>query len=66
VIADEAAPIVEEKTNKSRSFSHRLAKDGDDAMFEPTRKCWSELQKALKLHPANESAKYILRVDVVP
>lgn len=64
LIADEAAQIVEDKTDKARSFSHRLAGEGDDAMFLSTRKCWSELQKALKAHASNEAAKYILRVDV--
>ena len=67
VIADEAAPVLEHKTDKSRSFSHRLAKEGDaegdGAMFLSTRKCWSELQNALKVHSLN-NAKYILRVDV--
>jgi hypothetical protein len=64
VIADEAAPIVEEKTDKTRSFSHRLASEDDGAMFLSTRKCWSELQTALKMNSANQESKYILRVDV--
>jgi hypothetical protein len=63
-MADEAASIVEKKTDKSRSFSHRLAEDGSSAMFLSTRKCWSELQKALKAHIANPKFKYILKVDV--
>jgi hypothetical protein len=64
LIADEAAQIVKGKTDNMRSFSHRLAGDNDEAMFLSTRKCWSDLQKALKTHAANEDAKYILRVDV--
>jgi hypothetical protein len=64
LIADEAAQLVENNTNKTRSFSHRLADQNDDAMFLSTRKCWSELQRALKAHAANDHAKYILRVDV--
>jgi hypothetical protein len=64
VIADQAAPIVESNTDKTRSFSHRLADDDDEAMFLPNRKCWSELQKKLKAHAAKEKSKYILRVDV--
>jgi hypothetical protein len=63
-IADEAAPIVETQTDKTRSFSHRLADDAEDAMFLSTRKCWSNLQSALKTHSSNKDAKYILRVDV--
>lgn len=68
VIADEAAPILESKTDTTRSFSHRLADADDDAaedaMFLSTRKCWSELQKALKSHSSEDDAKYILKVDV--
>jgi Reverse transcriptase (RNA-dependent DNA polymerase) len=64
VIADEAAPIVEDKTDKNRSFSHRLANESEETMFLSTRKCWSELQKALKMHSAKKDVKYILRVDV--
>ena len=33
-------------------------------MFLSTRKCWSELQNALKFHSSKNDAKYILRVDV--
>ena len=64
VIADEAAPLVDEKTDKTKSFSHRLSESDDDTMFVSTRKCWSELQKAIKAHSAKASSKYILRVDV--
>lgn len=64
VLADEAAAIAEEKTDKSRSFSHRLTSVDDESMFVSTRKCWNELQNALKEHSANDAVKYILRVDV--
>jgi hypothetical protein len=64
VLADEAAAIVEDKTDKTRSFSHRLANASDEAMFVANRKCWSELQKAVKAHCARDEIKYILRVDV--
>ena len=64
VIADEAAPIVDNNTDKTRSFSHRLANDGDEAMFLSTRKCWSELQKTIKTNSAHKDVKYILRLDV--
>jgi hypothetical protein len=47
-IADQVAPTVDKKTNKSRSFSHRLASKESEHMFIPTRECWSELQKALR------------------
>lgn len=64
MIADEAAPIIDEKTDKDRSFSHRLAEGDSEAMFVSTRKCWSELQAAIKKHCKKASAKYILRLDV--
>src|ERR1700722_9594406 len=47
-LADQAAPIVEVKTDSTRSFSHRLAPEGGPNMFLPTRTCWSAMQKARK------------------
>ena len=64
VIADEAAPIVDNKIDHTRSFSHQLADSADSAMFLSTRKCWNDLQKALKNHANDPDAKYILRLDV--
>lgn len=64
IIADEAAPIVEQVIDEARSFSHRLADTDDGAMFVSTRKCWSELQKAIKTHSALKTTKYIVRLDV--
>lgn len=64
VIADEAAPIIEANIDATRSFSHRLAAKDEEGMFLPTRKCWSELQKALRLHATESQTKYILRLDV--
>ncbi len=63
-LADQAAPVVEAKTNHKRSFSHRLAPPGAHSMFLPTRTCWNELQKALAKHAASQSARYILKIDV--
>jgi hypothetical protein len=64
VVADEAALAIDRSTDKSRSFSHRLADEGEDAMFLSSRKCWSELQKNLRQMAVNEAKKYVLRLDV--
>ncbi len=64
ILADKAAPIIEAKTDKSRSFSHRLESGDGASMFKPTRVCWGELQKALQLHSADKKNKYILKIDV--
>jgi Reverse transcriptase (RNA-dependent DNA polymerase) len=64
ILADKAGPIIEAKTDQSRSFSHRL-EDGDGpSMFKPTRVCWGELQKALRRHSADKKNKYVLKIDV--
>jgi hypothetical protein len=61
-LADEAAPIIEAKTDSSRSFSHRLISPPSANMFVPTRVTWNELQQALSKNAA--SSRYILKVDV--
>ena len=63
-LADQAAPIVQAKTDWTRSFSHQLAPSDSPAMFLPTRTCWNALQKALGKHAENEQIKYVLKVDV--
>jgi hypothetical protein len=63
-LADQAAPIVQAKTDWTRSFSHQLAPSDSPAMFLPTRTCWNALQKALGKHAESEQIKYVLKVDV--
>jgi hypothetical protein len=63
-LADQAAPIIEAKTDKDRSFSHRLAATNSANMFQPTRTCWSNLQKALGKHAKSKNSQYILKIDV--
>jgi hypothetical protein len=63
-LANQAAPIVQAKTDTERSFSHRLAASDSANMFLPTRTCWSELQKSLANHAKSPSAHYILKIDV--
>ncbi|MFG1293719.1 RNA-directed DNA polymerase [Xanthobacter versatilis] len=64
LLADKAAPIIESKTDQSRSFSHSL-EDGDSPnMFKPTRTCWAALQKSLSKHSRDRKNKYVVRLDV--
>jgi hypothetical protein len=63
-LADQAAPIVDARTDPTRSFSHRLAPEGSASMFLPTRTCWGELQKSLSKHASSKAVRYILKVDV--
>jgi putative tryptophan/tyrosine transport system substrate-binding protein len=63
-LADQAAPIIADKTDNTRSFSHQLGDPDSASMFLPTRTCWSALQKALAKHATEDTNKYILRVDV--
>jgi Reverse transcriptase (RNA-dependent DNA polymerase) len=64
VIADEAATIIDEQIDHSRSFSHQLADKSSCSMFLSARQCWGDLQAALKKHAENQNAGYILRLDV--
>ncbi|MGO8865179.1 MAG: reverse transcriptase domain-containing protein [Alphaproteobacteria bacterium] len=63
-LADQAAPIVDAKTDTKRSFSHRLGPPGSASMFLPARTCWNELQKSLAKHAKSDTARYILKIDV--
>lgn len=63
-LADQAAPIIDAKTDHDRSFSHRLAEADSPTMFVPTRTCWSRLQKANADYAKEPSVKYILRLDI--
>lgn len=63
-LADAAAPLIGKKTDQSRSFSHQLGHAKSEAMFLPTRTCWSEFQKALKIHSDNKKLHYAVKLDV--
>ena len=63
-LADEAAQVIDKKTDASRSFSHKLDPANGASMFLPTRTCWSNLQTALKNHSQNADALYVVKVDV--
>lgn len=62
--ADLAAPVVDQGLDGTRSFSHQLADAGSEAMFQPTRKCWNDLQNALTEHSSAEGIQYVMRLDV--
>ena len=62
--ADIAAPVVNAGLDTTRSFSHQPAEADSDAMFQPTRKCWNDLQAALTEHSSAEGIQYVMRLDV--
>lgn len=64
VLADMAAPLVDAKTDHSRSFSHKLSGAKSEVMFQPNRHCWNELQKTLNDHAAAKEHKYVLKTDI--
>lgn len=64
LLADAAAPIVDGKTDKDRSFSHQLADAKSESMFLPTRTCWSAFQKALKKHAKDKNLHYVVKLDI--
>jgi hypothetical protein len=63
-LADEAASVVQAKTDFKRVFSHALGPAHDPSMFLPTRECWNALQKALSTYGKPKSTKYVLKIDV--
>lgn len=63
-LADKAAPIVQSAIDPERSFSHQLAEDNDSAMFQPTRKCWNDMQSKLKHHSENPDVNYVMKLDI--
>jgi hypothetical protein len=62
--ADIAAPIIDAELDKSRSFSHQLSAERPDSMFQPTRKCWNELQAKLAEHSNADDVQYVMRLDI--
>jgi len=64
VLADNLSSLIEQATDRSRSFSHRLAAPDAETMFVSNRECWSELQAAVKSYAQDDEIKYILRLDI--
>ena len=63
-LSDQAAPIVDKKTDHKRSFSHQLSSPDSAGMFLPTRICWGNLRAALDKNAKLDSVNYILKTDV--
>lgn len=63
-IADQAAPLVEQSTDRARSFSHQLAAASHDAMFMSNRVCWSRMQQQMRRYTENRELRYVLRLDI--
>ncbi|WP_287309879.1 RNA-directed DNA polymerase [Mesorhizobium sp.] len=64
VLADDLSVRIEQATDRSRSFSHRLAEPEAETMFVSNRECWSQLQAAVRSYAQLEEIKYILRLDI--
>lgn len=64
VFADLAAPIINGGLDSTRSFSHQLAATDAETMFQPTRKCWNDLQSALTEHSKSSDVQYVMRLDI--
>src|SRR5579871_2363937 len=63
-LADQAAPVIDARSDHARSFSHKLDPAGGANMFLSTRSCWNALQKALKAHASNDDHLYVIKADV--
>jgi hypothetical protein len=63
-LADQAAPLIDARTDHGRSFSHKLAPKDLPSMFLPTRTCWNALQKTLNKHATDKTVRYIVKIDV--
>ena len=62
VLADQAGPLIERHTDRSRSFSHRvIAKSAE--MFEPSRSSWNRMQQALN-NLSKKKSGYVIKADV--
>ncbi|QFI61951.1 hypothetical protein D0Y83_00620 [Qipengyuania flava] len=62
--ADIAAPIIDGGLDGARSFSHQISTDKAEAMFQPTRKCWNDLQSKLTEHSNSDDVQYVMRLDI--
>ena len=63
-LADQAANVVNKKTDKTRSFSHRLGPKTSPTMFLSTRSSWDAMQKALKEYSHEDDVRYIIKMDI--
>jgi len=61
-LADEAAPLVERNTDRTRSYSHRFLRKSDD-MFESSRSSWNRMQTRLNKLSGSKKG-YVIKADV--
>jgi hypothetical protein len=64
VLADKAAPIIEEKIDKNRSFSNWMDTESRGNMFLPSRTCWGNFQAKLSEYSAVDELRYVMKIDV--
>jgi hypothetical protein len=64
MLADYAAPLIENNTDRDRSFSHQLAKPNSPEMFKSSRACWNQLQRALNRLSEEHGKGYVIKADI--
>lgn len=63
-LADQSAAVIGDSLDSTRSFSHQLAEADSAAMFQPTRKCWNDMQARLQIHSGKKNINYVMKLDV--
>jgi hypothetical protein len=63
-LADQSTNVIYKALDSSRSFSHQFAGNDATAMFEPTRKCWNDLQNSLAENAAKDHVNYVMKLDI--
>ena len=63
-LADRSTHVISQALDNQRSFSHQLTNPDNPAMFLPTRKCWNDLQSALKANATPDQVQYVLKLDI--
>ena len=64
VLADNAAPLIEQNTDRQRSFSHRLSISNAPEMFESSRASWNNLQRTLNDLSGAHPKSYVVKADI--
>lgn len=65
LIADDLASILDQNTDKSRSFSNWIAgSEHEGKFFVPSRICWNEMQERLRVLSEHRTTKYVVKLDV--
>jgi hypothetical protein len=61
-LAELAAPVLEVQLDRSRTFSHILAPNSSDEMFQPEHACWESLRAAVT--QLAKRGGYFVKADV--